>query len=43
MDDHQHESDEQLGEEPSAYQAPIVEDLESLDGPAVTAALKSVS
>jgi hypothetical protein len=41
MDEHQHEADEPVAEKASGYQAPVVEDLESLDGPAVTAALKS--
>ncbi|CAB4883335.1 unannotated protein [freshwater metagenome] len=40
---HEHESDhEQQGEDVVAYEAPVVEDLECVDGPAVTAAAKSV-
>jgi len=34
---------EPQSEEASSYEAPVVEDIESLDGPAVTAALASVS
>ena len=38
MEDRQHEQSEVTPESVETYEAPVVEDIESVDGPAVTAA-----
>ena len=42
MEDRQHEQSDVTPESVETYEAPVVEDIESVDGPAVTAAGASV-
>lgn len=41
MPDHQHDTKETNPDDGPSYEAPVVEDLETVDGPAVTAAGKT--
>lgn len=38
MPEHQQDSEETVPEQAAGYEAPVVEDLDDVDGPAVTAA-----